>query len=167
MRISLLLFQIVFLLFFFEKSFSQNVMLNVLTQNSGIVKIDSTIFFEVTVSNTSSINEIPAYKLRPQICFPITIVQAPDSGHILPKGWSILSNKNGVMILSNGIDVIPANGNRTILIEIKGKTVGGPSIILGNIFFSNGVAPGSDSGSPTRGDNNGDNTSSSTITVLK
>jgi hypothetical protein len=167
MKTSLLFIQIMCLLFFFERSFSQNVMLNVSTQNSGIVKIDSTIFFEVTVSNTSPTTQIPAYKLRAQISFPISIILAPDMGHILPKGWSIQSDKNRVMILSNGTDVIPANGNRTILIALKGKTVGGPSTISGTLTFSDGIAPGYVVGKATIGDNMGDNTSSSTVTVLK
>jgi hypothetical protein len=159
---------LVICLFLFSKTgLSQNVMLNVLTQHSGIVKINSIIFFEVTVSNTSPTNQIPAYKLRPQISFPSTLVEVPNTGHILPNGWRILSNKNGVVILSNGSDIISENGNRTILIALKGKTVGGPSTVIGNMFFSNGIAPGAEAGNNLKGDNTADNSSTSTIKVIK
>ena len=167
MKFFLQLFLVMCLFLFSKTGLSQNVMLNVLTQNGGIVKINSTIFFEITISNTSSINSIPAYKLRPQISFPNTLVDVADTGHILPNGWHILSNKNGVIILSNGSDIISENGNRTILIAIKGKAVGGPSTIIGNLFFSNGIAPGSVTGNNLKGDNTADNSSASSIRVIK
>jgi hypothetical protein len=161
------LFLILFLFLFSKKSFSQNVMLNVLTQNSGVVKRKSTIFFEVSISNTSPTNSIPAYKLRPQISFPNALVEIPDTGHILPEGWIVLSNKDGVVTISNGLDVIAETGNRKILIALKGKTIGGPSTVMGNIFFSNGIAPGSAVGNSLKGDNTADNFSTSSITVIK
>ncbi len=146
---------------------AQNIMLNVLTQNSGVVKINEQIYFEVTISNTNSIKTVPIYKLRPQISFPTTLVSIPEKGHVLPKGWAIISNTNGVVLLTNGTDIIPENGSRTILIAMKGKTLGGPSTISGNLTFSNGVTPGSVMGSPTVGDNMADNNSTSSIMVLK
>ncbi len=166
MRISLL-FQTVFLLFFFEKSFSQNVMLNVVTQNAGIVKIDSTIFFEVTVSNTSSTTQISAYKLRPQISFPNEFVSVQETEFVLPKGWTIVSNKKGVVVLSNGTDKIDLHDSRTILISFKGNKLGGPFTIIGNLMFSNGIAPGSAAGVATVGDILADNISTSTVMVVK
>jgi hypothetical protein len=146
---------------------AQNIMLNVLTQNSGVVKINEQIYFEVTISNTNPIKTVPIYKLRPQISFPATLVSIPEKGHVLPKGWAIISNSNGVVLLTNGTDVIPENGSRTILIAMNGKASGGPSTISGNLTFSNGVAPGSIMGSPTLGDNMADNNSTSSIIVMK
>lgn len=148
-------------------SFSQNVMINALTQNSGVVKKDGTVFFEVTINNTSATYSIAAYKLKPQISFPATIVAVPATGHNLPKGWSILSNNNGVLTLSNGEDAIPANESRTILIAVQGKAIGGPSSVIANLSFSNGTAPGSAAGAAPAGDNMADNASTSTIRVIK
>jgi len=148
-------------------AFSQNVMINVLTQNSGIVKKDETIFFEVSISNTSSISQIPPYKLRPQISFPNTLVAIPDTGHILPKGWAILSNSIGVVVLTNGSDIIGENENRTILIALKGKAVGGPSTVMGSLTFSNGIAPGMQTGSSLKGDNIADNSSTSSVIIIE
>ncbi len=147
--------------------YSQNVMINVLTQNSGVVKRDETVFFEITINNTSPTSSVPAYKLRPQISFPTTVVEVPNTGHILPKGWAITSNRNGVILLTNGTDVIPENERRIILIAIRGKATGGPSSIAGNLTFSNGIAPGAAVGSALAGDNIADNASTSTVRVVK
>ncbi len=144
---------------------SQNIMINVLTQNTGIVKKNEVIYFEVTISNTSSIKTVPMYKLKPQISFPIALVSIPKTGHVLPKGWTLTSNSTGIVWLSNGTDIIPENGSRTILIAMKGKEIGGPSTISGNLTFSNGIAPGSAVGSPTIGDSIADNASTSSIKV--
>jgi hypothetical protein len=156
------------LLFLFSaKGFSQNVMVNIVTQNSGIVKIDSSIFLEIKISNTSAISEVEPFRLRPQISFPSNMVLIPVTGHVLPNGWNILSNENAVISLSNGTDIIEQNQNRTILIALKGKTIGGPSRVIANLFFSNGVTPGSVSGTSLKGDNTADNSSTSSIEVTK
>ena len=153
--------------FYATDLYSQNVMINVVTQNSGVVKKDEIVFFEIAINNTSPTKTIPAYKLRPQISFPTTIVDIPPVGHVLPTGWEIISISNGVVSLTNGTDIIPQNERRTILISIRGKVIGGPSTILGNLSFSNGVAPGSASGSSPVGDNNADNVSTSSVRVVK
>jgi hypothetical protein len=147
--------------------FSQNVVINVLTQNAGIVKKGELSFFEVTIINTSSVKSLPTYKIRPQIMFPDELVSIPDTGHVLPEGWVISSNKNGVVMLSNGTDNVPGYGSRTILIAFRGKSIGGPKTITGNILFSNGTTPGTESGPPTKEDNIADNFSSSSIEVFK
>jgi hypothetical protein len=150
-----------------DNAISQNIMINVLTQNTGVVEKNGLIFFEVTISNTSPTKAVPIYKLRPQISFPTALVSIPEAGHVLPKGWSLTSNDKGIVWLSNGTDIIPGNGTRTILIAMKGKELGGPSTISGNLTFSNGIAPGSVVGSATIGDNIADNISTSSITVRK
>lgn len=146
---------------------SQNVMINVLSKNSGVVKKGETIFFEVTIYNTSTTKALQIYKIRPQISFPSALITIPVNGHVLPKGWIITSNKNGVVILSNGTDIIPENTSRTILIAMKGVGIGGPSSIMGNVFFSNGIEPGILNGIATKGDNIADNSSTSTIRVMQ
>jgi hypothetical protein len=146
---------------------AQNVMINVLTLNSGVVKIGETVLFEVSINNTSTFRVTPAYTLKPQISFPNKVVEVLDTGHILPSGWTILTNGDGVVTLSNGKDVIAENDGRTILIAIKGKTISGPATIIGDLKFSNGVAPGSMIGKALPDDDYSDNSASSTVTVIK
>ncbi len=146
---------------------SQDFLLNILTQNSGIVNKKGSVFLEITVCNKSATTVSAAYKLRPQISFPSDLVSIPDSGHILPPGWTITYNNGSVVRLSNGSDQIPETGCRTILILMKGKGIGGPSTIAGNLTFSNGIAPGSTAGTATSGDNPADNASTTTIKVIK
>lgn len=164
-------FKLFFLLvvaFLSNTAFSQNVQLNILTRDTGIVRINGTIFIEVTVCNTDSKHTaVPAFKLRPQISVPAGLVSIPDTGHILPKGWIITNNTGSVIRISNGTDEISRIECRTILIAVRGIAVGGPSSIIGNMNFSNGIAPGSESGGPTTGDFPADNSSSTSIKVLK
>ena len=158
-----------FIVFAFSIStclFAQNIMINVLTLNSGKVKKGGVIYFEVTIYNTSPTTALSIYKIRPQISFPTSLVSIPDTGHILPKGWTITANKNGVVTLSNGTDIILENTSRTILIAMKADAIGGPSSIVGNLFFSNGIAPGTLNGIFSKDDNIADNSSSSTVKVL-
>lgn len=146
---------------------AQNVMINVVTLNSGIVKIGETVLFEISINNTSTYRATPAYTLKPQISFPTKVVEVAKTGHILPSGWTIQSNVDGVVTLSNGKDVIAENDGRTILIAIKGKTVSGPSTIIGDLKFSNGEAPGSLVGKALPEDYDSDNSATSTVTVIK
>lgn len=150
-----------------EKAFSQNVLLNIITQNSGVVNKNKEVFLEVSISNTNPIKSIPEYKLRPQISFPANLVSIADTGHVLPLGWKITSNKNGVVLLSNGTDVIPENGNRKILLAMHSIAIGGPSSISATLTFSDGKAPGAIVGTPLVGDNIADNNSTTTIKVLQ
>jgi hypothetical protein len=146
---------------------AQNTLINVLTRNSGTVSKGETVFVEVTICNTDALDSIPAYKLKPQISVPASIAGIPPKGHELPDGWTITSNDGATIRLSNGTDKIPAHGCRTILIAVKGNTIGGPSTISGNLSFSNGVAPGSAPGAATVNDNPADNSSTSTCTVTR
>ena len=148
------------------KASSQNVSLNLLTQNSGLVSVGGNVFLEVSVCNTDATLSVPVYKLRPQISVPAAIASIPSTGHQLPTGWNIVSNTGSVVRLTNGTDQIPANTCRTILVQVQGNSLGGPSTISGNMLFSNGSAPGSASGSATPGDNPSDNSSTSTIEVV-
>lgn len=147
--------------------FSQNVMINILTRNNGVVAVNQKNFLEVSISNTSAIHTISPYKIKPQISFPTHLVTVSDTGHLLPIGWTIISNKNGVFILSNGSDAIAEFGNRTILIAFKGKNEGAQSAIVGTLYFSNGEAPGLKVGAATKEDNLFDNSSSSSIKVTQ
>lgn len=146
---------------------SQNVMLNVLTQNSGTVSRGQSTFIEVTVCNTDATDSVAVYKLRPQISVPADILSIPAKGHVLPDGWTVTSNNGSTIRLSNGTDAIPAHGCRTILIAVKGENTGGPSTVSGNLLFSNGSAPGSVPGGATSNDNPADNSSTSTCRITR
>jgi hypothetical protein len=164
------LFKLFFLLstfsFLSKNAAAQNVLLNILTQNSGVVNKKEKIFLEITVCNTSSTTTVPAYKLRPQISFPSELLSIPDTSHILPPGWLVISNVDGVFRLSNGTDQMLPAACVTILIAMQGKATGGPSTISGNLTFSNGIAPGNIAGAATPGDNPADNASTSTVKVV-
>ncbi len=149
----------------FSVTSAQNVSLNVLTQNAGTVNLGGTVFVEITLANTSSSVSVPVTKVRPQISVPVSIVSIPATGHVLPAGWSIISNAGGVLRLCNGSDAIPPNTARTILIAIQGNVLGGPLTISGNTTFANGTVC-TTSGGATSGDVAGDNTSTSTIQVF-
>jgi hypothetical protein len=150
----------------YNKAISQNVMLNVLTQKSGIVKKGESLFLEASVTNTNSKDFIGIYKVKVQISVPTQIVSIDTTGHILPTGWKILSNNGASMIISNGMDMIAATDNRNLLISIKGNKIGGLSTIMGQLSFSDGVAPGSAPGS-LKNDLPGDNSSTTTCKVLE
>lgn len=149
-----------------EYALSQNILINVLTKNSGVLKAGETGFLEVSICNTSSLIPLMAYKIKPQVSFPVSLVSVSDTGHILPPGWSILSSSDGIIRLSNGSDQIPPNNCRTVLLAFNGITKGGPLTISGNVLFSNAQFPGNVSGPATYGDNAADNTSSTTCKVV-
>jgi len=150
---------------FANASVGQDVSINLLTQNSGQVNISEIVFLEVSVCNTSSSATVPNYKIRPQISAPGSIVTIPASGHILPAGWTIVSNTGSVIRLSNGTGTIEPNTCYSAFIALRGTTEGGPSIINGNMLFSTGIAPGSAPGAATPGDLSANNTSQSTVQV--
>lgn len=152
--------------FFFTKAISQNVSINVLTQKSGIVSAGETVLFEVTINNTDPSLLVGVYKLKAQISVADSIISIEAAGHNLPTGWEILSNTGNTITISNGKDIIAPNDSRTLLIAIRGKNAGGPVPISGQLFFSNGVPPGSDPGS-LKGDNPADNYSTSSCTIIK
>ncbi len=143
---------------------AQNAMINILTRNSGLVKRGGTVFLEVTINNTDPAAHIPAYKLRPQISVPAGLVSVAETGHVLPTGWTIIRNAGSVITLSNGKDLIGSTDSRIILIALKGIKPGGPAIINGQLFFADGNAPGTESGTLT-GDVPTDNNSSTSIQV--
>src|SRR5262245_12663030 len=148
MRFIKLTITLLFLLLFvvFSKVKSQNVQINVLTQNTGIVSKGKTVFLEVTINNTDHNSYVGLYKIKVQISVPNNIVSILRESHVLPTNWIITSNDNSTIILSNGKDIIASRDRRTILIAIKGDNVGGPSTISGNLSFSNGEAPGTEPG---------------------
>jgi len=145
---------------------SQNASLNILSHNSGILKKGETSFLEVTINNTDEFASIGSYKIKAQINIPSEIVSIADTGHVLPKGWKIISNNGSTLIVSNATDVISPISDRTILVALVGKKPGGPSTIIGQLSFSNGNAPGIEVGFLS-GDNPADDSSTTTIKVMR
>lgn len=152
--------------FLHSNCFSQNILMNILTHNSGVVRKSETVLVEVTICNTSASDSVPMYKLKPQVSVPSEIARIATSGHTLPAGWTIISNDGFTIRFSNGTDELRAAECRTIFIAVKGKKRGGPSTISGSLLFSNGIAPGSAPGAPTQNDNPADNNSTSTCRII-
>ena len=157
---------LMFFLFLNNVAFSQNAMINILTQNAGIVKIGDKLILEVSITNTNYKDFIGIYKLKIQVSVPEKIVSIDSVGNILPTGWRILSNNGSSITISNGMDMIAATDNRKILISLKAKEIGEPSTISGQLSFSNGVAPGTEPGS-LQNDLPGDNNSTTTCKVIE
>jgi hypothetical protein len=149
----------------YKISVSQNVMLNILTQKSGIIKKGGNIFLEASITNTNYKDFVGIYKLKVQISVPSNMVSIDTIGHVLPTGWKILSNTGSSITISNGMDMIAATDNRNLLISIKGNKTGGLSTITGQLSFSDGVSPGNGYGSLVN-DLLGDNNSTTTCKVL-
>ena len=145
---------------------SQNMMINILTQNSGTVNKGKTVFLEATINNTDPNAYLGIYKLQVKISVPSEIVTIPATGHVLPTGWTITSNTGSTITLSNGKNMIASNDSRTLLIAVEGKKSGGPSTIAGQLYFSNGESPGTTPAS-LPGDNPADNSSTTSIKVLR
>ncbi len=161
-----LIFLVIAGTFIFTSAASQNALINILTQNSGMVKKGKTVFLEVTVNNTDPASFINIFKIQVKVSVPSAIASIPTIGHILPTGWTITHNDGSTITLSNGKDMIAATDARTILIAIEGVKPGGPSTIIGTLSFSNGKSPGTEPGT-LPGDNTGDNNSTSTIKVVR
>lgn len=151
---------------FYTEAASQNVSINVLTKESGIVQKGKTVFFEVTINNTDPSVIVGIYKLKAQITVADSVIVIEKTGHLLPTGWEIISNDRNVISISNGKDLIAPNDARTLLIALEGKHTGGPATISGQLFFSNGIVPGSDPGS-LNGDKPADNFSTSSCKVVE
>jgi hypothetical protein len=157
---------VILIAFAYDNTIAQNVMLNILTSKSGIVKKGESLFLEVSVTNTNQKDFVGIYKLKIQISVPTEIANIDTTGHILPTGWKISSNNGSNITISNGLDMIAATTDRTILISVKGNKIGGPSIISSQLSFSDGVAPGTGYGS-LKYDLLGDNVSTTVFQVIK
>jgi len=151
---------------FYTPVLSQNVSINVLTKESGIVRAGNSVFFEVTINNTDPLTIVGMYKLKVQVSLASPAVAIQKAGHSLPTGWEIISNDGNVITLSNGKDLIAPNDARTLLLSLEGLQVGGPVSISGQLSFSNGTPPGTEPGS-LAGDKPADNFSTSSCTVVQ
>lgn len=78
--------------FTFTSAASQNALINILTQKSGMITKGGITFLEVTVNNTDPTSFIGVYKIKTQISVPTAIAGIATTGHVLPTGWTIISN---------------------------------------------------------------------------
>ena len=143
--------------FGFMSASAQDPSINVVLGSSGVTSVGGNIFLQVDVTNNDAITSIVANKTRPQISVPTSIcsISLIAGDHILPSGWTIITNNGSAIKISNTTDAIPAGTTRTAYIAIKGTVVGSGSINANMTY--NGPAPS--------GDNTANNTSSAGLTV--
>ncbi len=164
------LFKFIFLLFvtgfIFKNTVAQtNASLNIVSANSGVVNQGSILELTVTVTNTGA-NPISAQRVRVQISVPsaVGLPLATGSQNALSPNWIVTSNTaGGVITICNNTDVIPAGATRTSIVKISANALGTGGINAG-LAFGNGTSCTA-FGSLT-GDNTGDNSSSTPITVI-
>lgn len=163
-----LYFLIFSILFFNIVGNSQNISLNVQTQNAGLVGIGEEVFVEMQINNLDATENLQTYKIRPRLTVPATVTIAP-TGHILPDGFTILtiSANQQIITLSNATNELAASTSVSAFIKlIGGPAIAPPQTVQGNLLFSTGVAPGSANGPATPGDNSADNSSTTTVEVV-
>src|SRR5262245_60693792 len=159
-----LLLTIISALICFDVAGQANASINVLTQNLGQVSTGGTVYVQLDVGNSGPTSAIGVNKVRARLSVPVAIVSIPTSGHVLPQGWSIVSNTGDVITVCNGSDVIGLNEVRTILIAVQGNALGGPSTVTGVLLCTNATKCNVTGTLPD--DQTADNTSTSTMEVV-
>lgn len=163
-------FKIIILFFAIAFSFlgagAQDISLNVQTAGVGTVPIGGNVLVEMQINNLDASVDLATYRIRPRLTVPASVTIAA-SGHILPTGFTIISQTSQIITLSNGTNGLPANSSVSAFINV----VGGPAIspaqtVQGNLLFSNGVAPGSVNAAATPGDVGANNSSTTTVEVI-
>lgn len=141
-----------------------NASLNLITLNSGQVNVGSVVDVQVTIGNTGPTASIGINRVRAVISIPSICTALPNVEQTgLPAGWTITNNSGNTITVCNGSDVIGVGVQRQVFIKIRGVSAGGPSTINGSLLFSNGTSctlPGT-----LAGDNNADNTGTTSVTV--
>jgi hypothetical protein len=151
---------------------AQDVSINIISQENGVNDGDwekgaevGTIYILITIhNNTSGFVEVAPYTLRPLLSVTSSVAKIAKDQPGLPPGWTIITQDDETIRLSNGTDAIEAAEMREFPIMLE--TVGpGTFIATGGMFFSNGQAPGTAVGPATRGDLPGNNNSTTGVTV--
>jgi hypothetical protein len=157
---------VVVLGFIMLEAVAQNVSVNILTLNSGIIPIGGTGTLQATINATTGSGgqntPVPAGRLNLQISVPSTLNIAA-SQNSLPAGWIVRNNNGSVLNLCNSSSTIAVGSAVDLLIALEGvsATTGTP-IIVGQITFRNNcTAPGG----AIAGDNPADNSSTAGFTV--
>ncbi len=131
--------------------------------NSGEVLLNATLDLLITVGNTGTAS-ITANRVRPRITLPNIVELLPNAQQILPTGWSIVSSTTQTINICNGTDIIPVNGNRSIIIKVRGISLGVGQNFTGQLFFG-GTGSCTTSGS-AQNSNTNDDFAASAITVV-
>lgn len=144
---------------------AQNVSLNMIVQNAGIIPLGGTGTLQATVNATpgtaGQTSPVATGKVNVQITVPPSLLISSTQNNI-PSGWTVRNNTGSVINLCNNATTIAVNTAVDLLIELQGvtATTGSPTISGQISFRTNCSAPGSLSG-----DNPSDNTGQAGFTV--
>ncbi len=137
---------------------AQNVSLNMIVLNSGVVPVAGSGTLQATINATpgtgGQTNAVATGKINLQISVPSTLLISTTQNNI-PAGWTIRNNNGSVINLCNNSSTIAVNTAVNILLDLEGvsATTGNPTISGQISFRTNCTAPGS-----LAGDNPSDNT---------
>jgi Secretion system C-terminal sorting domain len=130
--------------------------------NSAEVPVGATLDLLITVGNTGTAS-ITANRVRPRISVPTIVEILPDAQQTLPAGWSIVSSTTQAINICNGTDIIPVNGNRSIIIKVKGVSSGSAGSSVQLFFGGTGSCTAT---GPAQNSNVNDDAGSLTLTVV-
>jgi Secretion system C-terminal sorting domain/SprB repeat len=130
--------------------------------NSAEVPIGATLDLLITVGNTGTAS-ITANRVRPRISVPTIVEILPDAQQTLPSGWSIVSSTTQAINICNGTDIIPVNGNRSIIIKVRGVSSGSAGSSVQLFFGGTGSCTAT---GPAQNSNVNDDAGSLTLTVV-
>jgi hypothetical protein len=141
-----------------------NASINILTANSGIVRVGETLLLSVTIVNTGD-NSIGDNIVRPSISIPAIATAASSATQTgLPAGWIITNNTGSNITVCNGSDIIDPGDEVSFTIKLTGVSIGGPLTIGSTLQFGPGFGVCTGLGF-LDGDNSADNNSQTTVTV--
>lgn len=151
--------------FILSAAISQNVSLNMLVLNSGLVPLGGNGTVQATVNATigtaGQTNAVAAGKINVQITVPPSLLISATQNN-LPAGWIVRNNNGTVINLCNSAATIDVNTAVNLLVDLQGvtATTGSPSLSGQISFRTNCNAPGS-----LTGDNVSDNSSQAGFSV--
>ncbi len=144
---------------------AQNVSVNMLVLNAGIVPLGSTGTVNATINaslgTAGQSSPVAAGKLRLAVTVPPSLLIATTQNN-LPAGWTVLNNDGTVINICNSSASIAVNTAIDLPITLEGVTItSGSPIISGQITFRNNCNPGP----VLSGDNPADNSSQAGFSV--
>lgn len=136
-------------------SFAQDASINILSVPAYVPQLATTGRVNVEVcNNDGGTTAITAGKVAVTITFPTAIAGSVIG--VTTTGWTITSNAGGIIVLTNTAS-ISAGACSSISLGYTATTLGGPTAVTGALTFPLGTLVG---------DLTGNNTSSSSISVL-
>jgi hypothetical protein len=135
-------------LFVFYTASAQNVSLNMLVLNSGVIPTGGTGTLQATINATTGTagqsNPVVSGKVNVQVTVPPSLnISATQNG--LPTGWTVRNNNGTVINICNSSTTLAVNTAEDLLITVEGvtATTGSPAISGQISFRTNCTAPGS------------------------